>query len=100
MSLPLTVLAVAEGDIERAVAWYDAQRPKLGDAFLLDLGDVLEHVRQYPEMYQLIAGRVRRAVLHGFPYSVIYRILPDAIQVVGVLHSQLDPARTAARSQA
>ena len=99
MNRLLSVLAVAESDIETAVAWYDGQRPKLGDTFLLDLGDVLEHIREHPDMYQAVVGQVRRAVLHGFPYSILYRVLPDAIQVVGVLHSQADPARLAARSK-
>lgn len=98
MNRRLTVLAVADRDIEEAVAWYDEQRPRLGDTFLLDLGESLDQIRHHPEMYQRLVGNVRRAVLHGFPYSILYRVLPDVIEVVGVLHSQVDPSRMDARS--
>lgn len=96
-SRPVTLLAAAERDINEAVAWYDGQRPGLGDAFVRDVGERLERIEAYPESHQVAVGRVRRAVLHGFPYSVLYRVLRDRVEVVAVLHSHADPTRVAAR---
>jgi plasmid stabilization system protein ParE len=95
----LTLLAVADRDIEQAVSWYDSQRPGLGDAFLAALDEVFEHLRRHPEIYQAVDGPVRRAVLHTFPYAVFYRILPDRLEVVAILHCQTHPRRLAARAE-
>jgi plasmid stabilization system protein ParE len=96
---PLTFLAIAEADVERTVAWYEHHRPGLGSAFIDDLDELLSHIDAHPEIYQEVAGSVRRAVFKGFPYSVLYRILPDRIEVAGVLHAHLSPRRMMARSR-
>ena len=97
MTATLTFLAVAEQDIQAAVLWYDQQRPGLGDIFIADLQEILEHIRLQPEMYRRIDGPVRRAVLHRFPYSVLYRILTDELEVVAVLHFKLHPGKISSR---
>ena len=42
-------------------------------------------------MYQAMETAVRRAPLQGFSYSVLYRILPEWIEVIGVVHQSRDP---------
>ena len=94
---PLTLLAAAASDVEKAVRHYDHLSPGLGHAFLLDLDELLTHVKHHPEMFQAVRGQVRRAVFHGFPYSLLYRIHVGRIEVIGVLPSRGDPERIAAR---
>ncbi len=98
-AFPLSVFAAAETDVEEAVRWYDGVGPGIGDAFLLDLDELLTHIGQHPEMFQSIKGPVRRAVMRGFPYSVLYRVLAGGIEIIGVLHTHGDPARAAARTR-
>ncbi len=90
---PLTLLAEAERDIEKAVTWYEAQAPGLGAAFVDHLDDLFRQIELRPMANPLVGVLSRRATLRGFPYSVIYRILPDRIDVVGVLRSHPAPAR-------
>lgn len=87
----LTFLSEAGKDVRATVAWYNDQRPGLGDEFIHDLDDTLHRIAAHPEMYSAVTQTHRRAVLHGFPYFVSYRVLHDVIQVIGVFHSHRDP---------
>lgn len=91
MSLPLVVAAAAEADINMALAWYETELPGLGNAFLECVEQALGRMCEQPAMYPLLVGNVRRALLHRFPYAVLYRLQPHAIEVIGVLPCRADP---------
>lgn len=55
--------------------WYDRQVPGLGNSFIAQVDAVFEQLGQYPEMYQVVFTQVRRAVLHSFPFGVIYQFV-------------------------
>jgi toxin ParE1/3/4 len=95
----LNLLATAERDIEQAMDWYDEQRPGLGDEFFMSLEELIDRIEHDPELHPIVVGTSRRAVLGSFPYLLVYRVLNDRIEVVGVFHSQVGPIRIAARSR-
>ena len=50
-----------------------------------------QRIMDQPEMYQVVEATVRRALVQPFPFSVFYRLLPDWIEVIGVVHQSRDP---------
>jgi plasmid stabilization system protein ParE len=88
---PLTLLADAEGDIEKAVRRYETHAPGLGAAFTDHLEDIVRQIERRPRLYPMFVGPVRRAVILGFPYSVFYRNLSHCIDVIAILHSHPTP---------
>jgi plasmid stabilization system protein ParE len=44
-----------------------------------------------PEMYAEVMKGIRRGKLRKFPYVVYYRLLPESIEVIAVLHGGRDP---------
>lgn len=92
---PLFVLAAAEADIQAAMRWYDRIAPGLSDGFLSRLQSAMLMIREHPELYELEFDEVRAAPLWRFPYLAYYHILPEGIELVGVLHAQLDPQQIA-----
>ena len=48
-------------------------------------------ISERPESYRIVASTVRRAPVRKFPFSVFYRILPEWIAVVAVVHRSRDP---------
>ncbi len=91
MSRPLEILPEAEDDITAARRWYEGQRYGLGDEFIAELDDLLPHLAATPEMHQVIADGVRRAKVTRFPYLVFYRVFPDRVEVLAVLHGSRNP---------
>ena len=88
MSSQLRLRAEAQRDIEQAWSWYQGVSPEIGAAFLNELIKMFDRIEQFPEMYQTMHRTARRAVLLSFPYSVLYRVLPNAIEVLAVMQSQ------------
>jgi plasmid stabilization system protein ParE len=92
MTLRVILLPAAENDIQAAINHYESVRPGYGELFRLDVDRAIALVRRWPEGYERVTPRLRRALLHRFWYAVIYRPLPDVLRVVGVVSTYRDPA--------
>lgn len=97
MSTHLILEPEAEADIAHAYAWYEAQRPGLGDDFMLCIEAAIEAIADRPASFPMIRGATRRALVRRFPYLVLFAELPDVITVVGVFHTSRNPKRWAPR---
>lgn len=96
----LVVLPPAAEDTRCAVSWLEDVKNGLGHEFLEELAKLCYRLTQHPGMYQAVRGEARRAVLPRFDYAVVYRVKGDTIEVIGVLHCRLSPARVTARFEA
>lgn len=56
----------------------------LGHAFIAEIDATLAFLQLHPEMYASVSddGCVRRALLHRFPYSLVYEVMDPADVVV------------------
>ena len=67
MTRSLRVRRRAEDQIQRAVDWYDRQRP---------------------EMFPVVYRTARRALLNRFPYAVYFLLTDDLIVVIAFFHGR------------
>jgi plasmid stabilization system protein ParE len=80
-------------EIRDARAWYEGQVSGLGRAFIAELDATLAFLRLHPQMFAAVTddGSVRRALLHRFPYSLVYELMkPDEIVVLSCRHVRQD----------
>jgi plasmid stabilization system protein ParE len=92
-SPPLLIRSEAEAEIQEAYEWYETQRPGLGDEFLIEVRRGLAAVERSPRLYPIIRGKVRRALLSRFPYSILYMAEPESTIVIACFHGKRDPRR-------
>ena len=78
-------------DVRSARIWYEGRRAGLGDEFMNEVRTVLDHIRDNPELYEVVRCNVRRGVTNRFPYVVLYRVEPKRIVILGVFHGSRDP---------
>lgn len=90
----------AEREIEDALAWYDGMSQRLGDEFLKELEQSLDRIRNFPEAWAIFSTNTRRCRLQKFPYGIVYRLVPDDIQVIAVMHLHRKPDYWAERIEA
>ena len=95
---PVLVRPAAAADIEEAFLWYERQRVGLGNEFRQELKVLLDRVSERPEFYQVLHRDTRRALLKRFPYGLFYRVYPEAIVVVAVMHARRSPRRWRSRT--
>jgi plasmid stabilization system protein ParE len=93
MSLDYLISPEARDDIDDAHEWYEAQSTGRGDAFLVELTEMISQLRDTPEMYGRVRGEVRAALLPTSQFIVYYRIEPDRIRVLAVQHASADPRK-------
>jgi plasmid stabilization system protein ParE len=98
MRLPVRLRRIAQAEYDRAVDWYEQQRPGYGARFGQRVQEQLDRIAAAPLMHAMIHGDIRRTLVPGFPYSVFYRVLPAKIVVVSVFHNHRDPRIWQSRS--
>jgi plasmid stabilization system protein ParE len=81
----------AAADVEEASRWYEAQRPGLGRTFLEAVEAALGNITANPKAFTPVYRDRRRALLRGFPYGLVYRIVDDQIVILACIHAKRNP---------
>ena len=92
MSLPVVLRPEATKDAAEAIGYFDALRPGLGQAFLIQVQDVLLRISGMPEIHGIVWRNVRAARLRRFTYVVYYRVHEDRLEVLVVVQGNRDAA--------
>lgn len=92
----VTLSREASAELSEAVAWYEEQRRGLGGSFLdavaVTLAVLAERPRSFPPIDQPREPAVRRALLHRFPYGLVFLELGGGdLRVIAVAHAKRDP---------
>jgi len=78
-------------DVSSARRWYENQQARLGSSFAQSLSATVKRIQGMPRMYVTVFKGVRRAKLRKFPYVIYYRLLPESVEVLAVLHGNRHP---------
>lgn len=102
MSLPVRFSAEAASELDGAAAWYDEQRPGLGEAFIHAVETALGLLAEWPGSGLPIPGvvsdlEIRRVPVARFPYQLPYAVLEDHVRVLAVAHDRRRPGYWASR---
>lgn len=97
MSRALVFRPEAQEEFDAAVDWYQ-ERAGLGGELIASVEEALDRIVENPRLYEVVHDPVRRAVVHRFPYSLIYQIEAERILVVAVFHDRRDPAAWQSRT--
>jgi plasmid stabilization system protein ParE len=92
MTLRIVFRRAAKSEFEEAAVRYDEQRPGLGEEFAVEIEQALARAAAAPERYPIAIGDIRRTVARRFPFSVYFRVRPDALVVLAVFHGRRNPA--------
>jgi plasmid stabilization system protein ParE len=92
----------ADAEVDEAAAWYDAQTTGVGNDFIVAAGTAVRSAARRPRIgspvsIQSEVGEVRRVRVVGFPYQVVYAVLPDHVTVLAVAHNHRTPGYWASR---
>jgi toxin ParE2 len=85
-------LEPAARELDEAVAYYNAERTGLGEAFLLETLAAIERIRRYPQGWHPLSPQTRRCRLKRFPYGLIYAVADGTLLIIAVaaLHRRPD----------
>ena len=92
MSVPVVLRPEATKDTAEAIGYFDTLRPGLGQAFLIQVQEVLLRISGLPEIHGIVWRNVRAARLRRFTYVVYYRVHKDRVEVLAVVQGNRDAA--------
>ena len=99
MTLPIVMRRQARAEYDAAVDWYrEQQRPGLDMRFISAVNEVLQLIREMPEVYRVVFRDIRQALVPGFPYCIHYRVRRSSIAVLSVFHTSRNPSAWQSRS--
>lgn len=82
----------AEAEFLELVGYYESRVPGLGDALVGEFEALVNLVCESPQAWQVEAEPdIRRAPLHRFPLSLIYREQGHIIQILAIAHERRRP---------
>ena len=79
-------------DLNRAIDFYDRQRPGLGAECRVEVYEAIDKIRESPQRYRIVEGDVRRCIVRRFPFSILYRFIGnDLIRILVIRHHRQRP---------
>jgi len=88
---PVHYLSPAENELFDAARYYEIQVAGLGLRFMNAMDAAVADIGSNPERWPLIRNGVRRRLLRQFPYALLYRVDPDEVAILAVMHLSRRP---------
>ena len=76
---------------EAAREWYAERSLIAAKAFVSELNHAVVRITETPERWPYYLVDTRRYIFPRFPFSLIYRIIDDKIQIIAIAHGKRKP---------
>jgi plasmid stabilization system protein ParE len=94
----VTIHPEAEAEYEHALAWYFERSPQAAGRFEAAFDEAIDAIRSHPMTYPLCDDRHRFVLLKHYPYSLVFRLDGDAVNVIAMAHSKRRPGYWSGRA--
>jgi len=81
--------AVKEADA--AFSWYAERNLLAARAFTQELNHSVEMIREAPERWPQFGSTARRYVMPLFPFSLVYRLKGQGVEIIAIAHHKRKP---------
>jgi plasmid stabilization system protein ParE len=88
---PVEFDALAATEYQHAFEWYLSRSETAASRFANEIERAISVIAQRPQMHPAGPSGVRKFILRGFPFIVVYRDLVSTIQVIAIAHGHRRP---------
>jgi len=99
VSKAVRLLLPAEQEMFAAARFYEMQASGLGQDFLDKIELALRELVTTPERWPIVQDDTRRHLIKRFPYSLLYRVDPNEVVILAVMHQKRHPSYWLSRKQ-
>ena len=64
----------------------------LGSDFIDQINEAVARIEKNPKAYPEMRSAVRRSLVHQFPFAILYKIAPDELLILAVMHLKRHPS--------
>ncbi len=87
----LRIHPFAESELKEAENWYNLQKENLGKEFIEEIENKLMQIKRNPNHYAKIRKDIRKALLKRFPYSIVFTVTDEWVEVYSFFHHSRNP---------
>ena len=84
-------LKLAKMEFDDTIKFYNTQQTNLGKYFQTDIKNSISRIKEFPYAYAETKHKVRRCVIHKFPYNILYSIRNDKILIIAIANQHRKP---------
>jgi plasmid stabilization system protein ParE len=77
-------------DLAAAIRRYESISPVLADRFRTAIRNRLADIATRPEWFGIMQQGLRAAIVHRFPYVILFSCREERVLIVGVFHARSD----------
>jgi plasmid stabilization system protein ParE len=81
----------ALADLKSAVTWYLKHSETAAGKFIAEVDRAIGLVTEAPSRWPAGERGTRKFILNRFPFAIVYREKPDAIQILAFAHGHRNP---------
>lgn len=81
----------AHAEMIEQARYYEAKSEGLGSDFLLAVEETTERIEQFPAAGPIDRANIRKRLVSGFPFTILYEVQPDRIYIAAVMHQHRRP---------
>jgi plasmid stabilization system protein ParE len=81
----------AETEFLESIAYYEECAPGLGLDFSAEVHSTIQRIQAFPKAWQILEDNIRRALVHRFPYGVLYALDDHDIWIVAIMNLHRQP---------
>jgi plasmid stabilization system protein ParE len=81
----------AEQELRAAYLWYAERNEIVAEAMQLEIDHAMKVVSESPNRWPRLTKSERRYVLPRFPFSLVYRVNRQFIEIIAVAHQKRRP---------
>lgn len=89
----------AQAELDEAYLFYEQQQAGLGGIFVEAIRKTQERISHFPQAWQPLSARTRRALVSRFPFGIIYHISTDELIIIAIAHLHRKPFYWQGREQ-
>lgn len=90
-SIRVDIHPLAAAEIEEADEWYFNVDPKVAASFREAVYLAMKKIGEQPLTYPVFETSLRRYVLQGFPYVILFHATGPRVRVIAVAHTRRRP---------
>jgi len=82
---------LADQELIEATQYYEAESSGLGGTFLKEIEHAIKEIQSNPKSSPVVLKVVRRKLLRRFPYSIMYSIVNNTVNILAIANQKRRP---------
>ena len=81
----------AHAEMIEQARYYESKTAGLGSDFLTAVEEATQRIEQFPKAGPIDRANIRKRLVAGFPFTILYEVQPDRIYIAAVMHQHRRP---------